>query len=224
MTEKQTGVWIAFEGIDGSGKSNQLERFEEYLTLERGIGPVNTSAEPGGEGSSLHRTTLRRLAFDKNIENDPITQLFEFLANRRRHILENIEPDLANGVIHLSDRSEGSTVAYQVFQYGLDRKTVMDMNDYATGGLRPHLTMLLDVDEKIGYQRKHGSKEGASNYFDCATLKDLEKRRKGYLWQAENFDELNLNPWVIIDANKSKDEVFQDIVEAVKKSGLIKGL
>ncbi len=224
MIEQRKGVWIAFEGNDGSGKSDQLERLAEYLTLEKGIGPVVASAEPGGRGGSLHRKALRGLIFDRSIADDPITQLFEFLADRRRHILENIEPDLKNGLIHLSDRSEGSAIAYQVFQYGLDRETVRFMNDYATGGLRPDLTILLDVDENIGWQRRHASKEGASNYFDNADFSDLQNRRRGYLWQARNWEKLDLNPWVVIDANRSKDEVFQDIVKVVKESRLIKEL
>ncbi|MBI2595449.1 dTMP kinase [Candidatus Daviesbacteria bacterium] len=215
------GCWIAFEGNDGCGKSDQCKRFAEYLTHDLGIGPVVETREPGG---CFEAEKIKNMLFLPKLAKYPIVQLHLLLAARHLNIFETVEPSIAMQAIVLQDRSEGSTIAYQVFQYGLDYEIARAMNDFATAGWRPDLTMLLDVDEKVGWQRKHASKEGASNYFDNADFTDLQNRRKGYLWQAKNYKKLDLNPWVVIDANRPKDEVFKDVVAAVKKSGLIRGI
>lgn len=219
------GVWVAIEGNDGSGKTDQVKRLGDYL---KGLGlPAHISKEPGGTNNSdldKLRNDIRKVIFNPLLADKPIAQLFLLVADRHLHVNEDIEHVIDNGGIALSDRSEGATLAYQAGQYGLDFETVKNINDYATGGLRPHLTVLLDIDEQLGWDRKHQSKEGQSNYFDFADMASLTRRRKMYLFCAKNYEDLNLNPWVIVDASGTKDEVFDSILKAIKERGVIKGL
>lgn len=228
MIEKQKaclpagrGCWIAFEGNDYSGKTDQCQRLADYLTEDLGIGPVITTREPGGY---WYAEKIRGLILDPEIKDDPETQLLLFTAARRRNIKKTIEPALESGTIILADRSEGSTYDYQHHQYGLDLRTVEFINDFATGGIKPDLTLLLDITERTAFLRR-AERTGMQTSFDSASDEIFRIRREGYLDIARKYDKkYGLNPWIVIDANRSKDEVFMDVLEAVKKSGLIKGL
>lgn len=207
MTERKKGLWIAFEGNDGSGKSTQIFRVADYLRI-LGIDAV-TTREPGGNPYS---EKLRGMIFDPEIAQDPITQLYLFAGARRRNILKTVLPAVNEGKIVLSDRSQGSTFAYQHFQFGLPWEMVSYINSFATQGVRPDYTFLLDVDEEIGRERTRQAKGSEMNHFDQADLARLIRRRNGYLQLARKLDN-----WIIIDANQNEDKVFADIIRWSKQ-------
>lgn len=207
------GAWIAFEGNDGAGKTYQLERFAGHL-LVKGF-PVVITREPGGNPFS---EDLRKSIFDTEIKNDPITQLLLFTAARRRNIQNVVIPAIRDGKIVLGDRSEGSTYAYQWAQYNLPFKTVKFINDFATEGIRPDLTIFLKVNPKVGLQRVQNTR-GSLSYFEEVEDHEWIKRDEGYRELLKIF-----NGWILIDANQKEDVVFEDIVNAVKRIEVIKGL
>ena len=111
---KEKGLWIAFEGNDGSGKTIMADAIGDYLE-DQGLEIVRTR-EPGGNPYSEE---LRKLIFNNEVADDGETQLLLFTAARRRNILKTVLPALIQGKVVLSDRSQGSTFAYQHFQFGI---------------------------------------------------------------------------------------------------------
>lgn len=217
---KSTGLWIAFEGTDGGGKSTQLERFADYL-LSMDYHILRTS-EPGGPlpryepQNENYRRAIRSLIFNDFNKDYPKIQLLLFVADRKRHIHKTVLPALTRGEIVLSDRSEGSTFAYQHYEYGVPWETVIGINDFGTEGLKPHLTILFDVDPAVGTRRTNTAQKSDTNFFDSADVEALKRRRAGYLDMAERYQELGLNRWVIIDANQDEQNVFQQLVNVTK--------
>lgn len=205
--KRKKGIWIAFEGNDGSGKSTQLELVADYLQ-DKGFEVIKTR-EPGGNDFS---EDLRKLIFNKEVAEDPITQLYLFVSARRRNILDVVLPALNSGKIVLSDRSEGSTYAYQHFQFGLPKKIVSQVNDLATEGVKPNITFLLDVDIKVGANRVKKAKKDQTNHFDEANTQNWMKRKNGFLKIAKQS-----KGWFVVDGNQSKDDVFKNIVSIVNK-------
>ncbi len=212
MPKLEKGLWIALEGGDGSGKTTVHEKLAVRLTFD-GY-QVTPTREPGGNDYS---EKMRELIFAKSIENDPRSQLLGFVLARRRNIIQTVLPALAEGKIVLSDRSEGSSFAYQVFEYGLDFDKVYATNNFATEGIKPDLTILLDVDIDIGTERVKKAKNlETSNYFDHDQREALEKRRAGYLELARHYQKYHLNPWVIVDANQNLESVYQEAYQQIK--------
>ena len=145
------GKFITFEGIDGCGKSTQLRLLENYLAA-RGLAYVSTR-EPGG--TALGRK-IRAVLLDVTDEPvEPLTELLLFAADRAQHVRQLILPALAAGKIVLSDRHYDATMAYQGYARGYDRTLVQQLIDLATGGLKPDLTLLFDLDVATGWQRVH---------------------------------------------------------------------
>lgn len=204
---KEKGIWIAFEGNDGSGKTLQIQKVAEYLR-NQGLDVVETR-EPGGNPYS---EKLRSLIFDSEVAQDGETQILLFTAARRRNILKTVLPAVNEGKIVLSDRSQGSTFAYQHFQFGLPWEMVSYINSFATQGVQPDYTFLLDVDEEIGRERMRQAKGSEANHFDQADLVNLIRRRNGYLQLARRFDN-----WIIIDANQNENKVLTDIIRWSKQ-------
>lgn len=201
MTKKQ-GIWIAFEGNDGSGKTTQLKKVAEYL--KKSGHKVVETREPGGNPFS---EKIRELLFQNEIADDPKTQLLLFTATRRRNILSVVLPALKSGAIVLSDRCELSTFAYQHFQFGLPLDKILEINNFATDGVHPDLTILLDVDVETARDRSENTKGKKANHFDKASKENWIKRRKGYLSLAKKFKNV-----VIIDANLAEKKVFENIM------------
>lgn len=143
------GIFITFEGPDGSGKSTQMRLLAERL---RGSGySVFESAEPGGTPIGQQ---IRRILLDPaNQELSAVTELLLMFAARAQNVEQWIVPALAEGKIVLSDRFTDSTIAYQGAGRGLDTQTVLQLDRIACRGLRPHLTLVIDVDTEAGLQR-----------------------------------------------------------------------
>jgi dTMP kinase len=143
------GVFITFEGMDGSGKTTQLRRLAEHL---RAMGRVVLeTAEPGG--TAIGRKIRRILLDAGNRELSPTAELLLYFASRAQNVEETILPALARGEIVLADRFTDSTLAYQGCGRGLGAETVRALDRIACRGLRPDLTLLLDIGPETSLAR-----------------------------------------------------------------------
>mgnify|MGYP000849198510 FL=1 len=194
-------MFITFEGPEGSGKSTQLPQLAQFLE-EKGLSVVRTR-EPGGTkiGDQIREVLVRM----DNTELHPRTEILLFLAARAQLVEELIIPSLQQGKIILCDRYGDSTLAYQGYGHGLDLDTLRAMLHFATGGLKPDLTILLDVDVMTGLKRKKIKEEW--NRFDAFELSFHERVRDGYHILAGQEPER----WKIVDATQDPEQVQTEI-------------
>jgi dTMP kinase len=134
-------LFIAFEGVEGAGKSTQIRLVADSLR-ESGIDPVVTR-EPGGTAAG---EAIRAVALDKELDVDAVAELLLMLAARSVFVREVVRPALEAGRVVLTDRYELSTFAYQGGGRGLPQAKIRDLNELAAGGLRPDLCVVLDAD------------------------------------------------------------------------------
>ncbi|HEX2924916.1 MAG TPA: dTMP kinase, partial [Ruminiclostridium sp.] len=147
------GIFITFEGTDGSGKTTQIRRLENYMK-EKGYDVV-LSREPGGTRVS---EIIRALILDpQNKEIVPLTEMILYAASRAQHVAEVIEPAVENGKIVICDRYVDSSYAYQGGGRGMDLKTIADVNRIAINGTVPDITFFLDIDPEISIRRRINS-------------------------------------------------------------------
>jgi dTMP kinase len=168
------GVLITLEGIDGSGKSTQARLLEQELRRMRV--PVLLTREPGG---SPFGEQIRYLLLDPKF--GPLSgqdELLLFEAARRHHLETVLLPALKAGKVVLCDRFMDSTLAYQAFGRGLDPKTVELLNAFASGGLKPGLTLVFDIPAKEGLQR---SGRKGRDRMEASGRVFMEKVRRGFL-------------------------------------------
>ncbi|HZW04071.1 MAG TPA: dTMP kinase [Anaerolineaceae bacterium] len=198
-------MFITLEGPDGGGKSTQLPLLAEYLSQQGFI--VCTTREPGGtEIGNQVREVLMRLA---NTAMNPRTETLLFLAARAQLVEEVIRPRLLHGDVVISDRYADSTLAYQGYGHGNDLDTLHGLLDFATGGLKPDLTLLLDVEVEKGLGRKQ--RKGEWNRLDAYTVAFHQRVRAGYLELARQEPER----WVVLDASQPPAVVQSAIRQAV---------
>lgn len=203
-----SGLFIAFEGGEGAGKSTQASILESSL-LADGY-PAVLVREPGS-------TTLGDYLRAYLVESEPIVPLAELLlfeASRAQLVTERVVPLLEEGTVVIADRFAGSTVAYQGHGRGMDLEQIARLNDLATGGLYPDLTILLDVDPAIGLGRANHRQlqlalpmSSAPDRFEDETSRFHENVRRGFLAQAESDTER----WVVVDANRPLEEVSASV-------------
>jgi dTMP kinase len=169
------GLFITFEGIEGSGKTTQIERLAARLR-DLGRGVVATR-EPGGTdlGEELRKLVLT----PRPNEIDPKAELFLYLASRVQHVRDVIRPALAEGKIVLCDRFTDATLAYQGAGRGLPRPLLESATRFAAGGVTPRLTVLLDLPVAEGLARMRG--RGPANRLDGEAIAFHERVRRGYL-------------------------------------------
>jgi dTMP kinase len=163
------GLFVTFEGIDGSGKTTVANLVADYLRRQ-GL-PVLLTSEP-------NTTYIKQFLMTVN-ERTAWTETFLFLADRAEHIAKVIRPALQRGEIVLCDRFIDSTIAYQGFGLGLPVEQLMQLNDTVTGGLVPNLTILLDIEPETGLRRSQ-----RKTIFERRSLEFHERVRYGYLWLA----------------------------------------
>lgn len=177
------GKLITFEGIDGCGKSTQMRLLEQYLT-ERGVAVVSTR-EPGG--TELGRKVRSALLDGGKGSVEPLAELLLYAADRAQHVRQVIMPALAEGKVVLSDRFYDATTVYQGYARGFDLKLVNQLNELATGGLKPDLTLLFDLDVETGLRRTRRRGDEASvaaprpDRLDQEPVEFHERVRKAYL-------------------------------------------
>ena len=183
------GKLITFEGIDGCGKTTQLRLLERVLT-SRNI-PFVSTREPGG--TDLGMTIRAALLNVSRQKVEPLAELLLYSADRAQHVREVVIPNLEAGMLVLSDRFYDATVAYQGAGRGFDLSLIKQLNDLATGGLKPDITLLFDLDVKAGMERIHrrGGEAEVENDETEADRLDLEPTdfhesvRKSYLELAQ---------------------------------------
>lgn len=206
-------MFISFEGIEGSGKSTAQRLLAEHF---QGLGhdPLLTR-EPGG--CALGRS-LRPILLDARTRGlSSRAELYLFLADRAQHVAEVIRPALEAGHIVLCDRYTDSTLAYQGSGRGLDPEHLRRINDMATGGLLPDLTLLLDLPVHCGLERagQRNREEGtvlSEGRFDAESLEFHERVRQGYrALAADEPDRI-----AIIDAAQPPEDVMLQCLSAVE--------
>ena len=193
-------LFITFEGPDGSGKTTQAQLLYEYLQ-ERGY-PVFLTREPGGTGiGDQIREVLHSL---ENTEMLPQTEILLYSASRAQLVGQIIRPHLARGEIVLCDRYADSTLAYQGYGHGLDLQVLRVITAFATSGLKPDLTIYLDIDVEEGLRRKlaaHQTGEAEWNRMDQQETAFHRRVRQGYLQMAAAEPER----WVVIEGTQPVD-------------------
>jgi dTMP kinase len=194
-------MFITLEGPEGSGKTSHIPYLVEFLR-EKGY-TIFPTREPGGTsiGEQI-RDVLHSL---KNTEMHPRTETLLYQAARAQFVEQVIRPRLAVGEIVLSDRYADSTLAYQGYGHQQDLEQVRALIKYATGGLTPDLTVLLDVDVEVGLKRKKKGDEW--NRMDAYTVEFHQRVRKGYLAMVD----MEPGRWVVVDAGQGWKEVQQDL-------------
>lgn len=206
--------FITFEGGDGSGKTTQLKALESYLTA-RGKSCLSTR-EPGG--TSVGRLLRRVLLEVGKRRITSATELFLYLADRAQHIHEVIIPALEQGKIVLCDRHTDSTLAYQGYGRGIDLQLLRRLNDMASQGIKPDLTLLLDCPVEIGLsrtaQRRSQTAAGQSeDRFEREKLDFHERIRAGFLELAR----AEPDRFRIINAAGSAQAVAEDIKNIIER-------
>jgi dTMP kinase len=197
-------MFITLEGPEGSGKTSQIGPLAEFLR-QQGL-DVLTTREPGGTpiGDQI-RAVLHSL---DNIAMHPRTEALLFQAARAQLVERVIRPQLARGGIVISDRYADSTLAYQGYGHGLPLEQVRAVINFATGELKPDLTLLLDVDVELGLQRR--SQGGGWNRLDAYTLDFHRRVRQGYHRLAQDEP----RRWVTLDAAQPP-ELVQEVIRKI---------
>ena len=201
-------MFITLEGPDGSGKTSHMKPLAEWL---RGLGyRVHTAREPGG---TLISEQIRDIIHDlKNTEMHPHTETLLYQAARAQIVEQVLRPKLAEGWIVLCDRYADSTLAYQGYGHQQNLAEVRTLVRYATGGLVPDLTLLLDVDVETGLSRRQKS-GGEWNRLDAYQLEFHRRVREGYLELARQEPAR----WVVVDASQPWDVVQESLRKAILK-------
>jgi dTMP kinase len=194
-------MFVTLEGPEGSGKTSHIHPLVEYLR-EKGH-TVFSTREPGGTSIGEQ---IREVIHDlQNVEMHPRTETLLYQAARAQIVEQVIKPRLNDGEIVISDRYYDSTIAYQGYGHQQDLEQVRALVKYATGGLVPNLTVLLDVDVKEGLRRK--KKDNEWNRLDAYTVEFHQRVYAGYLEMVK----AEPDRWVVIDAGRKWDEVQEEL-------------
>jgi dTMP kinase len=198
--------FITLEGPEGSGKTIHANTLADYLRAQ-GY-EVLLTREPGGTSIG---DQIRRVLFTlDNTSMRPSTEFLLFSASRAQHVDEVIRPHLEAGGVVVCDRYYDSSLAYQGYGHGLDLQYLRAITDFATGGLRPDLTLLLDLSVEDGLRRRQ---EGGSwNRLDEYSLEFHRRVRQGYL----ELVAAEPGRWVVVDAAPSIDVVQKEIQAVVE--------
>jgi dTMP kinase len=205
------GAFITFEGIEGSGKSTQIALLRDHLQ-QQGCS-VTLTREPGGTAIG---DKVRKVLLDPaNKGLDPTAELLLYAASRAQHLREVILPALADGRIILCDRFSDATLAYQGYGRGLSIPTIRDLDRIVTAGLKPDLTVLLDVDARMGLGRARGrnAAEGLHGEarFENEDIAFHSRVRDGYMLLAREEPERIR----IVNASRTAEEIQKDIRQIV---------
>ena len=201
------GVFVTFEGIEGSGKTTQARRLSAHLE-KRGI-PHIVTREPGGTPLA---DQVRSLLLDPRQETVfPEAELLLYQAARAQHVRGLLIPALESGKAVLCDRFYDATCAYQTHARKLDVEMVGMLNRFASGGLVPDLTLLFDLPPEIGVSR--AARRGAADRIEMESQDFHQAVREGYLAIFKS----NSDRMVLIDACATEKEVFRQLLEIVEE-------
>lgn len=205
------GLFITFEGVEGCGKTTQMRLLKERLAAAGHA--VLSTREPGGCPVA---DKMRAILLDaENIDITPLSELLLYAAARAQHVQEVIVPAMERGEVVLCDRFTDATVAYQGHGRGLDLVTIEQLNELATGGLKPELTILIDCPVETGLSRAqarieatHGARE---ERFELESIRFHERVREGYLDLAAAFP----RRFVVVDGSGDLAQTEKLVLKAL---------
>lgn len=203
MKIDKQGFFISFEGADGVGKTTQITLLIEYLKSKKR--ETFATREPGGTAVG---EKVREILLDPSMEMEKRTETLLYLSARAEHVEKIILPKVKDGIIVLSDRFSDSTLVYQGMARGLDVDALIKINNFATNGLLPDLTFLLDA--PVERLAKRMQKRGKADRIEQEGLKFQQLVREGFLQLAKSY----LERIVVIDALES----IEKIQETIRKS------
>lgn len=204
-------LFITFEGVEGSGKTTQIQRLKRYLT-RKGI-LCKVTREPGGP--PISEKVRKILLNPDHREMVPLSELLLYEAARAQHLNEVIEPILKKGGIVLCDRFTDATIAYQGFGRKLNLGLIENLNRLSTQGRKPDVTFLLDCPSDLGLkravQRNRRQRKEKEERFEREKIQFHHRVRKGYLSLAKK-DPQRVK---VIDTRQGPDKVFEKIRDIV---------
>lgn len=208
----QSGFFLSVEGIEGSGKTTQVDKLSHRLKSSGQTCVV--TKEPGGTPLG---DRIRAILLDPSEEGmDPVAELFLYAASRRQHVSDVIAPALDAGIPVVCDRFTDATLAYQGFGRLLDLDRLRQLNDWATGDRYPDLTIIFDLPESIGLSRaraRNAEKDlERESRLEGEDLRFHRRVREGYLALAKS----DPRRYLVIDASGSADEVFDRMVDQLR--------
>ncbi len=203
MTDENRGLFVVLEGGDGAGKTTQLSLLEQWLT-QRGV-TVDRTREPGGTpiGERIRALVLEH----GHGEVDPRTEALLFAASRAAHVQQRILPALRRGALVLCDRYVDSSVAYQGVGRGLGAASIAELNDWATSGLTPDLTVVLDIDPAVSRARQTQRDGGAADRMESADDAFRARLRAAFLDRAAAAPQR----YLVVDAAAEPVQIHQQI-------------
>lgn len=199
MATHSNGLFVTFEGGEGAGKSSLLEYLTTRIKTEFPDIDLSVTREPG---NSSIGSNMRELILGAQSTLTGRTEALLFAADRAQHVAEVIRPALNEGHLVLCDRFVASSIAYQGFARGLGSEEIAAISEFATGGLTPHRTYILDIDPSIGIERKIHQKE--LNSMELEGMEFHENVRSAFLALAEAENA------VLIDANRPIEDIQRD--------------
>lgn len=204
------GIFITIEGPDGSGKTTALQQVVPRLQQEMNRKVVATR-EPGG---SPIAEKIRSLILDpSHTDMDSRTEALLYAASRRQHLIEKVLPVLESGDVIFCDRFVDSSIAYQGYARGIGEEGIREINEFATEGIEPDLTLYIDVPAEVGIQRIHANlDEREYNRLDQEKLAFHEKVRAGY----QQLAKANPERIVVVDGTMSREAVAEACYQIIK--------
>lgn len=198
------GLFITFEGIDGCGKTTQINLLKNYL--ENNGYKVILTREPGAKGLG---EKLREILLNYDGEVSSNCESFLFLADRAQHIDTIIKPAIQNGVVVLCDRHTDSTVAYQGYGRSLDLDQIKHLNNIATSGIKPDITFILDIDIETSLIRIGKGRDRMEN----SGREFFERVRNGYIEISKQEPERVK----LLNGKDTIDNLNKQIIDSVQK-------
>ena len=211
------GLFITFEGGEGSGKTTQIQRLKKWIESNKGSVNLCLTREPGG---TIEAESIRALLLNGAASKwQPATEAMMMSASRHEHVIHVIEPALVRGDIVICDRFTDSTHVYQGYVGGVDNGLLDGLDQLSCQGLVPDLTLFLDMDSNAGLARtvQRGS---AESRFESKGAAFHQKVRQGFVERAKK------HPGRItkIDAARPADAVTTDVIAAVRALLVAKGM
>jgi dTMP kinase len=209
--EKLLSLFITFEGVEGSGKTTQIERLKKYLTRKGVVCKV--TREPGG--CPIGEKVRKILLNPDHHEMVPMCELLLYEAARAQHVKEVIKPFLKKGGVVLCDRFSDATLAYQGYGRRMDLKWIERLDHLSTQGIKPDVTFLLDCPSDVGLkralQRNRALKQEREERFEREEIQFHRRVRKGYL----SISKRESYRMKVIDTREGEEKVFERIRKIV---------